>query len=87
MLAALRVGAEAQAEMLTDADLVAIGMTETTTAEVVAHALALGPQMADTTDHMVAMMDIAEDAATTAVEEAEAAARGEARIAEMAHHH
>lgn len=87
MLAALRVGAEAQAEMLTDVDLVAIGMTETTTVEVVAHALALGPPMADTTDHMVATMDTAEGAATTAVEEVEAAVQEEARIAEMSHHH
>ena len=54
MPAARRVGAEAQAEMLTDADPVALGMivAATTTAEVAVHAPVLDHQTADTIDHM-----------------------------------
>lgn len=78
--------------MLTDADLIAIGMiaTETTIAEVVVHALVLDHQTADTTDHMatVVMMDTATTTVdATVAEEAEAAVREEARTPEMAHHH
>lgn len=97
---ATRVGAEAQAEMLTDADLVAIGMAhtttlvamETTTAGVDVLALVLDPQATDITDNRVTivMVDTATttvDAATTIAVEAEVAVQEEARRAEMAHLH